>query len=86
MEPQPANSFILRNLDQPVRNDWIFWFWIIATAMTLISTFNGYTEPGTTFNAVALVIDIAFVISVQWFVFNWIPRTIRLKMRKRSAN
>jgi len=86
MEPQPANNFILRNLDQPVRNDWIFWFWIIATAMTLISTFNGYTEPGTTFNAVALVIDIAFVISVQWFVFNWIPRTIRLKMRKRSAN
>jgi hypothetical protein len=86
MDSRPDNNFILRNLDTPVNKDWIFWFWIIATAMTLISTFNGYTEPGTTFNAVALIIDIAFVISVQWFVFNWIPRTIRLKMRKRSAN
>jgi len=86
MESQPRNNFILKNLDQPVRNDWIFWFWIVLTAMTLISTVNDYTQPDTTFNLVALIIDIAFVIAVQWFVFNWIPRTIRLKMRKRSAN
>jgi hypothetical protein len=86
MDSRPDNNFILRNLDTPVNKDWIFWIWLFATSASLISIYNQYSQPGTTYDTVALLIDIAFAVAVQWFIFNWIPRTIRLKTRKRSAN
>ncbi len=76
-------NFIIRNLDEPIQKDWIFWLWLLATAASVISVFNQYNQPNTTYDDVALLIDLAFGLSVQWFFFNWIPRTIRLKMRNR---
>jgi hypothetical protein len=86
MKNLPENHFIIRNLDTPVQRDWIFWLWLFATAASLISVYNQYSQLGTTYETVAVLIDIAFALVVQWFFFNWIPRTIRLKMRKRSTN
>jgi hypothetical protein len=76
-------NFIIRNLDEPVQKDWIFWLWLFASAASVISVFNQYNQPNTAYDSVALLIDLAFGFAVQWFIFNWIPRTIRLKMRNR---
>ena len=83
MKNLPEDNFLIRNLDTPVNRDWILWLWLFATAASLISVYNQYSQSGTTYDIVALLIDIAFSLSVQWFFFNWIPRTIRLKMRKK---
>jgi hypothetical protein len=79
-------NFLIRNLDEPYTKDWIFWLWVISVALALVGNFNNATaDTETTYSLMSGVIDAAFVFFANWFVFNWIPRTIRTKLRNRSS-
>ena len=79
-------NFLIRNLDEPLTKDWIFWLWVISLALSLANNFNNASaNPEGTYNLVSGAIDAAFVFFTNWFVFNWIPRTIRLKQRIRNS-
>ena len=81
MTSSTNKNFLIRNLNDPYTKDWIFWLWIISVAYPLAIN---YSNSEGTFNLVAGLIDTAVAFFGNWFVFNWIPRTIRLKVRKRN--
>jgi|LakMenEpi03Aug12_release.lakeMendotaPanAssembly.Ray.scaffolds.fasta_scaffold1232001_1 hypothetical protein len=86
MASNPRN-FILRDLDEPVTKDWIFWLWIIMTVLSNLNVINQLsTESGESINLVAGAIDGAIAVGSQWLVFNLIPRSIRKNIRARRAS
>jgi hypothetical protein len=80
-------NFILRDLDEPVSKDWIFWLWIIMTVLSNLNVINQLsTGPGESIDLVAGVIDGAIAVGSQWLVFNLVPRSIRKNIRARRSS
>ena len=81
-----SKNFILRDLDEPVTKDWIFWLWIITTVLSFFNVINQRSAgAGESIDLVAGLIDGTIAIGSQWLVFNIIPRSIRKNIRARRA-
>jgi hypothetical protein len=78
-------NFLIRNLNDPYTKDWIFWLWVIMVALPLAGNLNSAQKSIEGINPVAGIIDAAVLFFSNWFIFNWIPRTIRMKLRNRKG-
>jgi hypothetical protein len=78
-------NFLIRNLNEPFTKDWIFWLWVITVALPLIGNLNNASASSEDINPLAGIIDAAVLFFTNWFIFNWIPRTIRMKIRNRNS-
>lgn len=85
MSGSPRN-FILRDIDEPITRDWIFWLWIVATVLVVLNGLNQQSNgTGESINLAAGAIDGAISIGSQWLIFNLLPRSIRKNFRARRA-
>lgn len=89
--PDRAQAAKPRLFDRPLVKDWIVWLVGIAIIAGISGVMSDYNSANTTLGATAgmtgsEVIDLAFAVAFQFFLFGVLPANIRRGYRKgRSA-
>lgn len=63
-------------LDQPISKDWIFYMWLLSVVAIIPGTLTSEKNGG---GLISFLIGLVF----QYFVFLWVPATIRKGIRKK---
>jgi hypothetical protein len=71
--------------DSPVTNDWLFWLFVVFSGSGLLNAIVDYNGARiNTFNAVAITIDIIFVVLITWVILVLPISLIRSLMRRKK--